>query len=185
MDRWEEQNRQEQLRKDEKRLSEAVRKGVFDAPDSDEADQHRESDYESEEEEDPLPARNRPVLSLILKAKTMGQFDVLMDEFETLGDEYGVRLVIVHGGIGPVIPKDVVHAEIEKQYGFCPIYAFQVGVHQNAGQQAETEAIDVRRFDVFTDLVDDLRSRVEALREREATKQYKESLKQTASRSGL
>lgn len=29
----------------------------------------------------------------------------------------GLRIVIVHGGLGPVIPKDVVHAEVEKRQG--------------------------------------------------------------------
>merc|ERR1711988_1652598 len=105
---------------------------------------------------------------MILKTKSVGQLDVLMDEIDQVQETYGVRVVIVHGGLGPVIPKDVVHAEVEKRYGYCPIYAFQVGVNHVAVGHAEKEQVDIRRFDVFTDLLADLVDRCERMR----TKQH-------------
>eukprot|EP00913_Durusdinium_trenchii_P008605 g8080.t1 len=97
---------------------------------------------------------------------------MLMEEIERVGAIAGLRIVIVHGGLGPVIPKelrffkrrtsrpeDVVHAEVEKRYGYCPIYAFQVGVNPAASGQAAAEQIDIRRFNVFTELLEDLMER--------------------------
>lgn len=37
-----------------------------------------------------------------------------------------MRIPIVHGGIGPVVKKDVEHAVVERDYGYCPIYTVQV-----------------------------------------------------------
>jgi len=116
------------------------------------------------------------VVPLILKTRSVSQFDLLMDELEHLEESYGVRIVIVHGGIGPVIPKDVVHAEVEKQHGFCPVYAFQVGATPEAAGQAEAERIDVQRFDVFTDLVGEVAQRCERLHSKAATRGRTEDL---------
>eukprot|EP00931_Biecheleriopsis_adriatica_P100587 TRINITY_DN75871_c0_g1_i1.p1 TRINITY_DN75871_c0_g1~~TRINITY_DN75871_c0_g1_i1.p1 ORF type:complete len:736 (-),score=187.70 TRINITY_DN75871_c0_g1_i1:53-2008(-) len=189
--RWEEEKRKEQLRVQEKELLETVRKEVFgeaaETKDtSDEVDKVPAKDAESDEDSDaePLPQRV-PVVPLILKAKSHSQFDVLMDELERVQEDYGMRVVIVHGGLGPVIPKDVVHAEVEKRYGYCPIYAFQVGVNPAAVGQAEAEQIDIRRFHVFTDLVADLVDRCERIQQKDSLKDYTESLRQRNTSSGL
>jgi len=191
--RWEEEQRQEQLKREEKKLAEATRREVFgEAPpsdsDEDEKEKKKKADAEADEEEDdlgPLPRRNMPVIPFILKTRTMGQFDVLMDEVERVQVEFGARVVIVHGGLGPVIPKDIVHAEVEKQYGYCPIYAFQVGVAPPAAGQAEAEQIDIRRFDVFTDLVEEVAARCDRIKEKTRLASYTESLKQRPTASGL
>ncbi|CAE7937938.1 unnamed protein product, partial [Symbiodinium necroappetens] len=62
----------------------------------------------------PLPRRKVQVIPIILKTKSVSQFDMLMEEIDRVQESYGVRIVIVHGGLGPVIPKDIVHAEVEK-----------------------------------------------------------------------
>lgn len=186
--RWEEEERQLEIQRQDKKLAEAVRREVFGEPPlSDSEDELKEEDLvETEEEEvQPLPERGRPVVSLILKTRTMGQFDVLMDEIDQLQGEYGVRVAIVHGGLGPVIPKDVVHAEIEKSYGFCPIYAFQVGSNPPAAAQADTESIDIRRFDVFTDLISDLAERCDQIQDKLRLNRYTENLRQRPTASGL
>jgi len=133
----------------------------------------------------PLPRQGTPVVPLILKTRTVGQFDVLMDEVEKLQERYGIRVSIIHGGLGPVIPKDIVHAEIEKQYGYCPIYAFQVGIVPPAVGQAEAEKIDVVRFDVFTHLVADVEQRCERLLEKFQLEAYTRRLKPRPTRTGL
>jgi len=187
--RWDEAERLQQLRQAERELAEAVRRQVFGrAPDGADAGEAadgtstRPSRGESEDEDEgdstpgPLPRRNVPVVPLILKTRSVSQFDLLMDELEHLEESYGVRIVIVHGGIGPVIPKDVVHAEVEKQHGFCPVYAFQVGATPEAAGQAEAERIDVQRFDVFTDLVGEVAQRCERLHSKAATRGRTEDL---------
>merc|ERR1712194_30621 len=153
----------------DKELAEEVRREVFGEALEGPTEAEEESgsgDEESEETEhevEPLP-QNLPVVPIILKAKSMSQFEVLQDEIEKVQESYGVRVVIVHGGLGPVIPKDVVHAEVEKRYGYCPIYAFQVGVNSMAVGHADKEQIDIRHFDVFTELVADVVNRCERMR---------------------
>ncbi|CAJ1361974.1 unnamed protein product [Effrenium voratum] len=157
--RWEEQSRQAKIREEERLMSERLRKEAFGEVETDEPeDEDDESLSEGEDAIQPLPQKAR-VVPIILKTKSVSQFDMLMDEIERVQEAYGMRIVIVHGGLGPVIPKDVVHAEVEKRYGYCPIYAFQVGVNSPAQGQAEAEQIDIRRFDVFTDLLGDLMER--------------------------
>lgn len=187
--RWEEADRQKQMEDKEKMLAERTRRQVFGEPDpeEEEEDDYDEAVQEEEEEEPikPLPARGIPVVPMILKTKNVGQFDVLMDEVERVQNEFGVRVVIVHGGLGPVIPKDVIHAEVEKKYGFCPIYAFQVGTHPVAAGHAEKESIDIRRFDVFTDLVADVTARCERIRRKDDVSGYGETLKTRPTSSGF
>jgi len=143
-------------------------------------------DYEEDDfhEVEPLPPTRVPVISLILKTKLSTQFDVLMNEMERVQERVGVRVVIVHGGLGPVVPKDVTHAEVEKNYGFCPIYAFQVGSHPAAISQAERERIDIRKFTVFTDLVADIEARCSAVHYKAESEGYLRSLKTQPTSSG-
>mmetsp|Transcript_64225 Transcript_64225/g.198830 ORF Transcript_64225/g.198830 Transcript_64225/m.198830 type:complete len:109 (+) Transcript_64225:554-880(+) len=108
-----------------------------------------------------------------------------MDEVEQLQAGYGVRIVIVHGGIGPIVPRDVVHAEVEKHHGFCPIYAFQVGATPEAAGQAQAERIDLRRFDVFTDLVADVADRCERLHGKDVARGRAADLGRHAGARGL
>ena len=79
--------------------------------------------------------------SIILKTKNQGLFEAVQEELKLLEEMYNVRLPLVHGGIGPVIPADVVHAEIEKKYGHCPIYGFMVGIHPDAMVAAEKQIV--------------------------------------------
>lgn len=187
--RWMEQERQARMRQEEKRLAEATRRDIFEEPalqekDGDESATEEEHD-ESDREVEALPPKDAPVVPMILKTKSISQFDVLMDEIDNIQSEFGIRIAIVHGGLGPVIPKDVIHAEVEKQYGFCPIYAFQVGANPVAIGQADKSSIDIRRFDVFTDLLADLTARCETIHAKEAHEVYVRRLKRQPTSSGL
>mmetsp|Transcript_115720 Transcript_115720/g.225207 ORF Transcript_115720/g.225207 Transcript_115720/m.225207 type:complete len:442 (+) Transcript_115720:3-1328(+) len=188
--RWEEEKRQGNLKDMEKKLAEEAREEIFGKRRS-----SRNEDTASEDEEGAvlqssssvvsLPPRHTVIVPLILKTRTVSQFDVIMDELERVEAEYNVRVVIVHGGIGPVIPKDVVHAEVEKHYGFCPIYAFQVGVNPVAVGQADAQQIDIRRLDVFTDLVADVSERCERIHSKSRLQRYAATLKEGPTASGL
>lgn len=175
-DRWEEERRQEQMRQEEQEMVERVRREAFGevALSEDEAPEQDSGDEEGPVV--PLPRRKVQVIPIILKTKSVSQFDMLMEEIDRVQESYGVRIVIVHGGLGPVIPKDIVHAEVEKRYGYCPIYAFQVGANPSAVGQADAEQIDIRRFDVFTELIDDLTERCERIREKRSLAQYTKAL---------
>ncbi|CAK9070660.1 unnamed protein product [Durusdinium trenchii] len=187
--RWEEEKRKAQLRDEEKLMTERLRQEAFgETPEAEEANEERRltmeedeldmaDDSEGEEPVQPLPRKAR-VVPIILKTKSVSQFDMLMEEIERVGAIAGLRIVIVHGGLGPVIPKDVVHAEVEKRYGYCPIYAFQVGVNPAASGQAAAEQIDIRRFNVFTELLEDLMERCGRINQKKEMQQYINSLRQ-------
>lgn len=96
-----------------------------------------------------------------------------------------MRIPVVHGGLGPVAPRDVVHAEVEKTYGYCPIYAFQVPVLPDAIKQAVVSSVQVKRFDVFTDLLKDIRGRCENIRKLQDHNLYVRSLKKYPTKSGI
>ncbi|KFG52174.1 elongation factor Tu GTP binding domain-containing protein [Toxoplasma gondii FOU] len=131
------------------------------------------------------PAKNAPVIPVILRTDVVGTFDVLLDEMEKLQAEFGMRIPVVHGGIGPVVPRDVVHAEVEKTYGYCPIYAFKVPVLPDAIKHALVTSIVIKRFDVFTDLLADLRERCVNTQKLIDHNIYVRSLKTEPTKSGL
>lgn len=97
----------------------------------------------------------------------------------------GMRIPVVHGGIGPVAPRDIVHAEVERTYGYCPVYAFQVPVLPDAVKQALVSKVIVKKFDVFTDLIQDLRDRCTNIHKLRMHNLYVRSLKKQPTKSGL
>ncbi|KAL8446856.1 hypothetical protein Emag_004617 [Eimeria magna] len=133
----------------------------------------------------PAPPKDAPVVPVILRTRYVGSFDVMLDEFEKLEAEMRMRIPVVHGGIGPVIPRDVVHAEVERTYGYCPIYAFQVPVLPDAVKQAVVSKVIIKKFDVFTDLLHDVRNRCENIRRLQDHNLYVRSLKKQPTKSGL
>ncbi|CAD7968497.1 unnamed protein product [Amoebophrya sp. A25] len=104
-------------------------------------------------------ASRRPVISVMLRCKNVGLFDAVQSELTRLETELQVRLPIVHGGIGPVVPKDIIHAEIERKYGYSPVYALLTGVHSQAIQHATLKRIEVRKHRVLQTLIQDIRDR--------------------------
>ena len=91
---------------------------------------------DGDDEVEPLP-KSRPVLPVILKTKSVGMFDAMLDEIERIEQRYGLSIPVVHGGIGNICQNDVVHAEVERNYGYCPVYGVQVGVNPAAKSMAE------------------------------------------------
>ncbi|CRG97513.1 translation initiation factor IF-2, putative [Plasmodium gallinaceum] len=136
-------------------------------------------------EEIKLPKKNRPVIPIIIRTNYVGMFDIFLDEFENIQNKYNVKISIVHGGIGPITPNDVVHAEVESNYGYCCIYAFQVKVLPDAVKQAVLSNIVIKQFDVFTDLVDDVVKRIKNIKSLITHNMYVRSLKSEKSQEGI
>ena len=80
-----------------------------------------------------------PVIPLIIKTESVSQFDAILDEIEQMEKTHRVKLPVVHGGIGPVTPNDLVHAEIESGFSPCSVYAVGIGVVPEAQQSAGSE----------------------------------------------
>lgn len=101
----------------------------------------------------------KPVLPVILRANFVGTFDALLDGFDELEKKYDVRISVVHGGLGPIVPGDIVQADIGNKFSFCPVYAFQVPVLNDAIKHAVINKITVRKFNVYSDLLADMEER--------------------------
>lgn len=102
---------------------------------------------------------SRPVISVMLKTKNIGIFDACQDELAKLETKHGVRLPLVHGGVGPVSLGDITHVEVEKKYGYSPLYCFQVPVHRDAQEEVKKLKLELRHHRVVKDLVRDIEER--------------------------
>lgn len=124
------------------------------------------------------PSTGRPVITLILRANFVGTFDALLDGLEELEKKYHVRISLVHGGLGPIVPGDIVQADIGNKFNFCPVYAFQVPVLNDAVKHAVINKVTVKKFNVYSDLLADVENRCERAVRREAESRENELLRQ-------
>src|SRR5574340_429586 len=95
------------------------------------------------------------VLNLILKADTQGTVEAIGDavlQMQTESEE--VRVNLLHSGVGDVNESDVSLAAATKP---TVIVGFQVGADTAARRLAADERIELRRYDVIYDLLDDVR----------------------------
>ncbi|CAD2113129.1 hypothetical protein YYG_00132 [Plasmodium vinckei petteri] len=150
-------------------------------------DHNKEVDSNSSKQEEgiKLPKKNIPVIPIIIRTNYVGMFDIFLDEFENIQNKYNVKISVVHGGIGPVTPNDVVHAEVETNYGYCCIYAFHVKVLPDSVKQAVLSNIVIKQFDVFTDVIDDIVKRIKNIKALMAHNMYVRSLKNERTQEGL
>mmetsp|Transcript_19691 Transcript_19691/g.49880 ORF Transcript_19691/g.49880 Transcript_19691/m.49880 type:complete len:876 (+) Transcript_19691:46-2673(+) len=140
-------------------------------PETEEQKRERERQKIAERTPAPLPPVGKPVIPIVLKARYIGVFDMLMDELERLSEEYDMRILVVHGGLGDVFLRDVVHAEVEKKYGWCPVYAFQVKCDKHAQEEASRLGIDVQYYELFTDFVDAVEYRCQIVARKRARRE--------------
>eukprot|EP00398_MALV-I-01_sp_L67-1_P000928 gene928-284_t len=124
----------------------------------------RDRDGDSEEEEPYELPESAPVVPIILKTDTTSMFSALMDELEDLSRFFKMKLPVVHGGVGMVKPTDVNHAEIERSFGYCPIYAFRVKTHHQAKAEAQQEGIEIKEYKVFTEFLADVAKRCQIVK---------------------
>lgn len=147
---------------------------------------HKNTNREKENHEKvTLPEKNCPVIPIIIRTSYLGMFDIFLEEFEKLQKEYNVKVSVVHGGIGPITPNDVIHAEVENEFGYCCIYAFQVKVLPDSVKQALLSKVVIKQFDVFTDLLDDVVKRITNIKTLIRHNMYVRSLKTESTEDGF
>jgi translation initiation factor IF-2 len=93
------------------------------------------------------------VLNLILKGDTQGTIEAIGDALLQMQTEE-VKINILHSGVGDVTESDVSLAAATKP---TVIVGFQVGADAPARRLAADEHIEIRRYDVIYDLLDDVR----------------------------
>ena len=90
-------------------------------------------------------------LLLVIKADGQGSIEPLVNSLEKL-DQGGIRPKVLHTGTGRVSESDVALAVASSAI----VIAFNVELDEAARRMAESEGIDVRRYDVIYKLVDDI-----------------------------
>lgn len=93
------------------------------------------------------------MLNLILKADAQGTVEAIASALSQLGDDE-VSVKILHRGVGEVTESDVSLAAVTKP---TVIIGFQVGADAQARQLGADERVEIRRYEVIYDLLDDVR----------------------------
>jgi translation initiation factor IF-2 len=122
-----------------------------------------------EEKLEGLPER-APVIPLIVKTGSVSDFDSVLDELETLERTFGVKLPVVHGGIGPVSATDIVHAEIESKFSPCRVFSIKTSVLPDI----DTSRVD--QLGSIAELVAEVRWRIVGLKSKARRASYARSL---------
>jgi len=101
------------------------------------------------------------VLNLILKADAQGTIEAISGALAQIGNEE-VSANILHVGVGDINESDVNLAAATKP---SVIFGFQVGADAQARRLAADERVEIRRYEVIYDLLDDVRDTLSGMLE--------------------
>ncbi|MCX8064092.1 MAG: translation initiation factor IF-2 [Candidatus Hydrogenedentes bacterium] len=97
-------------------------------------------------------------LPIIIKADVQGSADVLKTSLGAVGNEE-VTVDIIRAGVGEVSESDVLLAQVTKAI----IISFNVEVHPRAQKLAEEKGVEVRKYCVIYDVLEDIRKALSGL----------------------
>jgi len=97
-------------------------------------------------------------LSVIVKTGLQGSIDAVRRSVEPLSNEE-VQVNIVHSGAGAVNESDVMLAAASDGI----VVAFQTDVEPGAARQAEAQGVEIRRYEIIYNLIDDMDAAVRGL----------------------
>ncbi|MEJ2629487.1 MAG: translation initiation factor IF-2, partial [bacterium] len=101
-------------------------------------------------------------LSLLIKGDVDGSVEAVADSLMSLStDEVGVN--IVHKGVGTIVESDVLLAEASN----AVIIGFHVTINEKARELSREENVDIRRYEVIYDIVNDVKMALSGLLEPE------------------
>jgi len=109
---------------------------------------------------DQISAGQVKELNIILKADVQGSIEPIRSSLERLATEQ-VQVRIIHSGSGNITESDVMLAIASKGL----IIGFGTGVEAGAKRLAEVEGVDIRRYDVIYNLVDDVEKALKGMLE--------------------
>uniref|UniRef100_A0A3B0MHX5 50S ribosome-binding GTPase/Elongation factor Tu GTP binding domain/Translation-initiation factor 2, putative n=1 Tax=Theileria annulata TaxID=5874 RepID=A0A3B0MHX5_THEAN len=98
----------------------------------------------------------KKIIPIILRVNYMSILEIILNGLEEIEKEYNVRIPLIHGGIGPIIPIDIVQAQIGNKFTYCPVYSFQVPIHNDAAKHAIINKIVIKSFNIQSDLFNDI-----------------------------
>jgi translation initiation factor IF-2 len=99
-------------------------------------------------------------LNIVLKADVQGSVGALKSALLKVPSENKeVAIRFIHTGVGEVNPSDVILAHVSKAI----IIAFSVGTSATANEELEKSPVDVRRYNVIYDIVNDVKTALEGM----------------------
>ncbi len=97
-------------------------------------------------------------LKVIIKADVQGSVEALKDSLEKLSNDQ-VRLNCIHAGVGAINETDVILASASNAI----IIGFRVRPNNKAAELAKKEKVDIKRYSIIYDVIDDVKSAMEGL----------------------
>jgi len=97
-------------------------------------------------------------LSLVVKTGLQGSVDAVRRSVEPLSNEE-VQVTIIHSGTGAVNESDIMLAAASDGI----VVAFQTDAEPGAVRQAEAQGVEIRRYDIIYNLIDDMTAAVRGL----------------------
>ncbi|KAF2956581.1 translation initiation factor IF-2 [Marinitoga sp. 38H-ov] len=102
------------------------------------------------------------ILNIIIKADTFGSLEALKNAIAKL-ENPDIQLQVIHGGIGAITKSDVMLATASD----AVILGFRVKADSSAVKFAERERIQIKRYDIIFNLIDDLKKALQGMLEPE------------------
>ncbi|MBR9976742.1 MAG: translation initiation factor IF-2 [Bacteroidetes bacterium] len=97
-------------------------------------------------------------LHIVVKGDVDGSVEALSDSLLKLSTEE-VRIDVIHKSVGAISESDVLLASASEAI----IIGFRVRPNLNARKLAETEAVDIRMYEIIYDAIEDVRSALEGM----------------------
>jgi translation initiation factor IF-2 len=101
-------------------------------------------------------------LNIILKAGTFGEIEALRNSINKLKNE-DVDIDIVHAGIGAITSSDIMLATASD----AVVMGFRVKADSKSLKTAEKEGIQVKKYDIIFNLIDDIKKALQGMLEPE------------------
>lgn len=105
-----------------------------------------------------VEAGEQKKLNILIKADVQGSADVLKSSLSGLGNEE-VGVEIIRSSVGEVNESDILLAQVCKAI----IITFHVGVNPRAQKLAEETGVEIRKYEVIYDILEDVRKALSGL----------------------
>jgi translation initiation factor IF-2 len=109
-----------------------------------------------------MQAQEKKTLNILLKASTYGEIEALKNAIQKF-ENPDIDIKIVHAGIGAISTSDIMLASASD----AVVLGFRVKADSKAIKMAEAEGIQIRRYNIIFDLIDDLKKALEGILEPE------------------
>ena len=109
---------------------------------------------------DTMKRENMKEVGIVLKADVQGSVEALSQSLEKI-DVEGVRVNIIHSGVGAINDSDVTLASASNAF----IIGFNVRPTATAKSQAESDEVDIRSYSVIYKAIDDVEAAMKGMLE--------------------